>query len=338
MGAVFVSYRRGDSEGQARALSVELTDMLGKSSVFMDVDSLALGRDFRESLQTNLASCDCFLALIGPHWLDVKDDSGKRRLDSPTDYVRQEISAALKRGIPVTPVLLQGARIPAADDLPEDIRDLAYRNGFELSHLRWESDVAEMVRRLGLGPRPEPEHQPQARPASAYKWLLGGGALVAGVLWLLFSGSPAFESSDAAAKGSTPDKPSEIQAATESTPTPKPELPRTERPRREEARPVRTDALSFGIDQCKSGFVWRDASATDHVCVTPEARSNAAEQNGLAASRRNPNGGPYGPDTCVNGFVWRAAFAKDLVCVTPAERAAAAEDNQAGPARALSQN
>jgi hypothetical protein len=284
-------------------LSVELTDMLGKSSVFMDVDSLALGQDFRTSLQDHLASCDCFLALIGPHWLDAADDSGKRRLDSPTDYVRQEISAALKRGIPVTPVLLQGARIPNPDDLPEDIRDLAYRNGFELSHLRWESDVAEMVRRLGLRPQPERE-QRQTRPVSTLKWIIGGSVLVAGVAWLLFSGLPT-------AKGSTPDTPSE----------------------------VRQNDLPYGPDQCKPGFVWREASPTDRVCVTPQARSNAAEQNAQAASRRSPNGGPYGPETCLNGFVWREAFAKDFVCVTPDERAAAAAENQAGPAhRVLSHN
>jgi hypothetical protein len=90
------------------------------------------------------------LALIGPSWMDAKDAAGNRRLESPTDLVRQEIAAALKRNIPVTPVLLQGAQMPAPERLPEDITDLAYRNGFELGHSTWESDVKEMIKRLGL--------------------------------------------------------------------------------------------------------------------------------------------------------------------------------------------
>jgi hypothetical protein len=150
MGAVFVIYLRGDSEGQARALSLELVRLLGKDSVFMDVDSIGLGRDFRQVLQERLASCQVMLALIGPSWLDAKDPSGARRLDSPTDFVRQEIAAALKRNIPVIPVLLQDAQIPPPERLPDDLKDLSYRNGFELGHSTWESDVREMVKRLGL--------------------------------------------------------------------------------------------------------------------------------------------------------------------------------------------
>ena len=150
MRTVFVSYRRGDSEGQARALNFELVKLIGKDSVFMDVDSIALGQDFRHVLHERLESCDVLLALIGPGWLEAKDSAGNRRLENPTDLVRQEIAAALSRNIPVTPVLLQGAQMPPPERLPEDIRDLVYRNGFEVGHSSWESDVSEMVKRLGL--------------------------------------------------------------------------------------------------------------------------------------------------------------------------------------------
>ncbi len=120
MVGIFISYRRGDSEGQARALSIELANYVGEKSVFMDVDSIALGRDFRQSLHESLESCDAVLALIGPNWLDIKDAAGRRRLDDPDDFVRQEIAVALKRNIPVTPVLLQGATMPAQERLPDD--------------------------------------------------------------------------------------------------------------------------------------------------------------------------------------------------------------------------
>jgi hypothetical protein len=150
MGAVFVSYRREDSAGQARALSIELAQIIGKESVFMDVDNIALGRDFREAIHERLESCDVLLALIGPDWLDARDTSGGRRLDSPSDFVRLEIAAALARNIPVTPVLVRGAQMPAEASLPVELKNLAYRNGFPLRHETWESDVTELARRLGL--------------------------------------------------------------------------------------------------------------------------------------------------------------------------------------------
>ncbi len=161
MSGIFISYRRGDSEGQARALSLELANYVGQNSVFMDVDSIALGRDFRQSLHESLESCDALLALIGPNWLDAKDATGRRRLDDPKDFVRQEIAAALKRGIPVTPVFLQGAAMPAEERLPDDLKDLVFRNGCEIAHARWHSDVGELVQRLGLPGAPADPAKPQ---------------------------------------------------------------------------------------------------------------------------------------------------------------------------------
>src|ERR1700674_511889 len=139
MSTVFISYRRENAAGEARALFNDLAARLGEDSVFMDVDSIALGRDFRSALQKTQASCDLMLVLIGRNWADVKDEEGRTRLENPGDFVRLEIEAALKRDIAVMPVLVQGAHMPAAELLPAEIRELAYRNGFELSHTRWES-------------------------------------------------------------------------------------------------------------------------------------------------------------------------------------------------------
>jgi hypothetical protein len=86
-------------------------------------------------------------------------------------------------------------------------------------------------------------------------------------------------------------------------------------------------------DTCLTGFVWREAVAGDHVCVTPETRALAAEDNQMANSRRSPSGGVYGPDTCLTGFVWREAVTGDHVCVTPETRTQAAEDNGLAPSR-----
>jgi hypothetical protein len=85
----------------------------------MDVDSIALGRDFRTVLQEITASCDLMLVLIGRNWADAKNRGGRIQLESPNDYVRLEIETALKRDIAVTPVLLQGAHMPAPEEFPE---------------------------------------------------------------------------------------------------------------------------------------------------------------------------------------------------------------------------
>lgn len=156
MHTVFINYRRGDTAGEARALFTDLAAILGKDSVFMDVDAIALGRDFREVVRERLESCDLMLALVGRNWVDAKNPAGQRRLEDPDDLVRLEIDAALKRNIPVTPVIVQGAQMPTVAELPKEIESFAYRNGFELSHNRWESDVQEMVKRLGLSKQRDP--------------------------------------------------------------------------------------------------------------------------------------------------------------------------------------
>src|SRR5262245_61635191 len=85
--------------------------------------------------------------------------------------------------------------------------------------------------------------------------------------------------------------------------------------------------LHHGPDTCKQGFVWREATPTDRVCVTPATREQARADNAQADARRQPGGGAFGPDTCRPGFVWREAVAGDRVCVTPATRAQARNDN-----------
>jgi hypothetical protein len=150
MSKVFISYRRETAAGEARALFNDLVTHLGADSVFMDVDSIGLGRDFRAALQQTLANCDLMLVIIDKAWADVKDQGGRIRLSNPGDFIRLEIETALKRDIVVTPILVQGALMPSAETLPIEIKDLAYRNAFEISHNRWESDVREMVKRLGL--------------------------------------------------------------------------------------------------------------------------------------------------------------------------------------------
>jgi len=148
MREIFISYRRDDAEGQAGRLFSDLTQHFGDDAVFMDVAAIEPGRDFRQAIEEQVASCGVLLAIIGKSWLTAKAESGARRLDDPMDFVRLETASALKRDIPVVPVLVQAARMPRVEDLPEDLKELAFRNGVELTHSRWDSDVQVLVKAL----------------------------------------------------------------------------------------------------------------------------------------------------------------------------------------------
>jgi hypothetical protein len=87
----------------------------------MDVDAIPLGVNFSKVLRQEVAKCGVLLAVIGPNWLDARDKNRNRRLEDPNDFVRIEIGAALQRDIPVIPILLDGARVPKADQLPKDL-------------------------------------------------------------------------------------------------------------------------------------------------------------------------------------------------------------------------
>ena len=91
--------------------------------------------------------------------------------------------------------------------------------------------------------------------------------------------------------------------------------------------------IPYASETCLEGYVWREAFPNDYVCVTPETRAQAANDNRQAASRRQPGGGKFGPDTCRQGYVWREARPEDHVCVAPETRAQTVTDNAQATAR-----
>src|SRR5262249_30582965 len=93
-------------------------------------------------------ACDVLLAVIGPGWLTSVDARGLRRLDNPADFVRIEIEAALARDIRVIPVLVDGAPMPAEQDLPDALRSLADRNAVRLAHERFGADASDLTAAL----------------------------------------------------------------------------------------------------------------------------------------------------------------------------------------------
>jgi TonB family protein len=148
LGGIFVSYRRSDSQGEAGRLFDDLVKHFGEDTVFMDVAAIDAGRDFRKAIEEGVTKCDVLLVMIGPEWLDAKDERGGSRLQDPSDFVRIETASALKRDIPVVPVLVRGAKMPSPEQLPEELKELAYRNCIELTHARWKSDIQMLVEAL----------------------------------------------------------------------------------------------------------------------------------------------------------------------------------------------
>jgi hypothetical protein len=147
-GRIFMSYRREETAYPAGWLFDRLADRFGPGQVFKDVDSIELGDDFVEVITAAVGSCDVLLALIGDAWLTITDAHGRRRLDDPDDFVRLEIEAALTRKVRVIPILVDGARMPRADELPDSLAGLVRRQALELSPARFDFDTGRLLKVL----------------------------------------------------------------------------------------------------------------------------------------------------------------------------------------------
>jgi len=154
MPKIFISYRRNDSATSAGRIYDRLEGRFGQGQVFMDVDTIKPGLNFVEVVEQAVSVCEGLVAVIGPDWLQTTDTAGARRLDDPADLVRLEIATALERGISVIPVLVQGAQMPRATDLPEDLMELAHRNALEVSDARFRTDIDQLIKSLEA-PTPE---------------------------------------------------------------------------------------------------------------------------------------------------------------------------------------
>jgi TIR domain len=145
---VFINYRRDDSIAAAGRLHDRLAQAFGRRHVFMDVDNIPAGVDFQAHLDARIADCDVVLVIIGPEWLNITDQKGHRRIDNAEDFVGAEIAAALERQIRVIPVLVDGAHMPPANELPERLRPLTRRNAVEVRNTQFGSDAERLIKKM----------------------------------------------------------------------------------------------------------------------------------------------------------------------------------------------
>lgn len=195
-GNIFLNYRRIDTEGYARLIQKSIEAHF-PGCVFRDVRSIAPGANFIREIERKLETCHVLLVLIGKDWLTVTNEAGRRRLDDVGDFVRLEIETGLRRGVPVIPVLVEGARMPAEHELPAGLKPLAHLQAVTIFDNGDDDDFRLLIRVLeqmfgGRPPRPEPPpvtYTPDAGPSPwklfALITTLGLGGLI--VLVVAFS-------------------------------------------------------------------------------------------------------------------------------------------------------
>ena len=208
MDGIFINYRRDDSAPYAGRLYDHLRRSFPGRKVFMDIDAIDPGEDFVDAINRTLESSRVVLAVIGRTWTAATDETGKRRLDSPDDYVVRELSAALASQARVIPVLVGGAAMPRTDALPVPLAALARRNAIEVSDSRFSFDADRLVAAIRKHLDPDGEHDSGREP----RLDSGNGAAAANevardamttfktVLWVGFGLGVLYTVVDAAAK------------------------------------------------------------------------------------------------------------------------------------------
>jgi len=167
---IFISYRREDSAPHAGRLNDRLCLAFGADRVFMDIDDIPLGQDFAAALRENVRGADVVLVVIGPKWLSIAGDDGRRRLDDERDFVRFEVAEALRQGKRVIPILVNDTPMPKAAELPDDLQPLLVCQALQLVDARFNRDAADLIHALG-GAEPE--------PSRSRRWLVMGGVAAA---------------------------------------------------------------------------------------------------------------------------------------------------------------
>ncbi len=205
MANVFLSYRRDDSAAYAGRVYDRLVARFGADQVFMDIDRIAPGENFVDAINRHVVESSAVLVLIGPRWADARGRSGQRRLHEVGDFVCLEVGAALQSAVRVVPVLVGGATMPRAQELPEVLRPLVALQALEISDGRFHYDVGRLIDAI------EPVHERSAtmrtlvaarstasRPHSVFAghvtkarmlWF-GSAAMIAAMAALLWSRQP----------------------------------------------------------------------------------------------------------------------------------------------------
>ncbi|MFI1279798.1 MULTISPECIES: toll/interleukin-1 receptor domain-containing protein [unclassified Streptomyces] len=146
--SIFINFRRADTDRIGAHLDTALQNAFGKDEVFRDQRSIAKGAHFPDEIKRNLRKCDILLAVMGKQWASLTDATGSRYLDHKGDWVRTEIALALKWGLVVLPVLVDGAELPEESELSHDIRALTTRQAIPFRPHHEEIDLPPLIQAI----------------------------------------------------------------------------------------------------------------------------------------------------------------------------------------------
>ena len=184
---VFLSYRRADSQVSAGRMAQFLDAIPAVDNVFLDVDGIAPGDNFETKIRDTLARVSHVFLLIGTQWAGPIDAGGRTRLFDDDDMVRTETRLALASRAKVVPILLDDARMPRADELPEDLKALPSINAYALRTAHFDEDMDDLLDAL-LGKKQGRGSRWRQAPLTVggVAWrvaagLLGGAALMVGL-------------------------------------------------------------------------------------------------------------------------------------------------------------
>ena len=165
MATILISYRRADSAAIVGRIYDRLVARYGADAVFLDVDAIPAGVDFRDHIRRTLERADVVLAVVGPAWLGA--GGGTSRIRDDDDPVRVEIEAAIAAGMPLCPVLVDGATMPSAADLPAALAQFPYLNATVVDTGRdFDYHAGRLITALDaiLGPKAPPPPRPPLSP------------------------------------------------------------------------------------------------------------------------------------------------------------------------------
>jgi hypothetical protein len=143
MATIVISYRREDSKWIADRIFDRFESHYGKGNVFMDIDSIPFGLDFRDHIRETLDRCDVMVALVGPNWIG-RTRTGDHILNE-TDWVRIEVEAALKKKIPLIPLLIDGSQMPKSDELPDSLKNFVFRQAAAIERENFHAQMDKVI-------------------------------------------------------------------------------------------------------------------------------------------------------------------------------------------------
>ena len=139
---IFISYRRADNPLFADRIRDKFITIYGRDNVFMDIDSLPRGAKVIDRIRAAMEQSDAVIVVVGKEWVKLFKDKAAAYED---DFVKMELELALKLRKPITPICIDGADVPAKNDLPPKLRRLLDYNFAFLNRNNFHEEMDRII-------------------------------------------------------------------------------------------------------------------------------------------------------------------------------------------------